>query len=96
MCRKVEASCVNSLGDHNKRMGKKVMLSEEAYTLLASHRRANESFSDLVKRLVLPPIKTFGDLERHLENVEGPLFSDMTALRRLRSRKRRFNAGRLS
>jgi len=68
-------------------MSKNVMLSDEAYAALASHKKPDESFSDVIKRLAPPPIKTFGDLERYLENSEGPLFSDMKALRRLRDRK---------
>jgi predicted CopG family antitoxin len=70
-------------------MSKNVMLSDDAYAALASHKKSNESFSDVIKRLAPPPIKTFGDLERHLDTVEGPLFSDMKALRRLRARKLR-------
>lgn len=63
------------------------MLSDEAYAALAKHKRANESFSDVIKRLAPPPIKTFGDLERYLDNLEGPLFADMEALRRVKARK---------
>jgi hypothetical protein len=48
------------------------MLSDEAYAVLLKHKRKHESFSDVVKRLVPPVIKTFGDLEKHLDNLEGP------------------------
>ena len=73
-------------------MSKNVMLSDDAYAALLKHKKANESFSDVIKRLAPPPIETFGDLEKHLENLNGPLFSDMEALRRIRARKKRLNA----
>ena len=73
-------------------MSKNVMLSDEAYEALLKHKKASESFSDVIKRLVPPPIRTFGDLEKYLEHLEGPLFSDMTALRRVKARKARSNA----
>jgi predicted CopG family antitoxin len=68
-------------------MSKTVMLSEDAYAALLAHKKGKESFSDLVKRLAPPPIKTFGDLEKYLETLEGPLFSDMEMLRRVRGEK---------
>ena len=73
-------------------MSKNVMLSDEAYAALAKHKKGNESFSDVIKRLAPAPIKTFGDLEKHLETLEGPLFTDMEALRRVKARKARRNA----
>ena len=73
-------------------MSKNVMLSDEAYTALLKHKKRNESFSDVIKRLAPPPIKTFGDLEKHLQNTEGPLFTDMEVLRRVKARKARSNA----
>jgi len=73
-------------------MSKNVMLSDQAYQALLKHKRKEESFSDVIRRLAPPPIETFGDLEKHLENLEGPLFSDMDALRRVRARKKRLNA----
>jgi predicted CopG family antitoxin len=73
-------------------MSKNVMLSDEAYDALLKHKKKEESFSDVVKRLAPPPIQTFGDLEKHLKNLEGPLFSDMEALRRIKARKKRLNA----
>jgi predicted CopG family antitoxin len=73
-------------------MGKNVMLSEEAYAALSEHKRKDESFSDVIKRLAPPPLRTFGDLEKYLETLEGPLFSDMAALERVRARKKRANA----
>ena len=57
-----------------------------------AHRHGGESFSTVVKRLVPPPIRTFGDLEKFLEETEGPLFSDMEALKRVRERKAKANA----
>lgn len=73
-------------------MSKNIMLSDEAYQALLKQKRSGESFSEVVKRLAPPPIETFGDLERHLDNIEGPLFSNMAALRRVKARKQRANA----
>ena len=72
-------------------MSKNVMLRDEACQALLEHKKKKESFSDVVKRLAPPRIETFGDLERHLDNLEGPLFSDMAALRQLRAKKQRSN-----
>jgi predicted CopG family antitoxin len=72
-------------------MSKNVMLSDDAYAALARHKKLDESFSDVVKRFVPPPIRTFGDLEKHLENLEGPLNLDFAALERIRKRKRKQN-----
>lgn len=72
-------------------MSKNVMLSDEAYAALKKHKRGDESFSDVVKRLAPPPIRTFGDLEKHLASVEGPLNVDFDALERIKARKRKFN-----
>lgn len=63
------------------------MLSDEAYAALLEHKKKCESFSDVVKRFVPPPIRTFGDLEKHLKNLEGPLNVDFEALERVRKRK---------
>lgn len=68
-------------------MSKNVMLSEDAYAALLKHKKKNESFSDVVKRFVPPPIRTFGDLEKHLQNLDGPLNVDFEALERVRRRK---------
>ena len=73
-------------------MSKNVMLSDEAYAALSQHKRKGESFSDVVKRLAPPPLNTFGDLEKYLGNLDGPLFSDMAALERIKARKKRANA----
>ena len=73
-------------------MSKNVMLSDEAYEALLKHKRGTESFSDVIKRLAPPPLRTFGNLEKYLENLEGPLFSDLNALRRVKARKTRSNA----
>jgi predicted CopG family antitoxin len=67
------------------------MLSDEAYGVLLKQKKKKESFSDVVKRLVPPPIRTFGDLEKHLENLEGPLNLDFEALDRIRKRKLKAN-----
>ena len=73
-------------------MSKNVMLNDAAYGALLKHKREGESLSDVVKRFVPPPIRTFGDLERHLQNLDGPLNLDFQALQRLRQRKQ--GAGR--
>ena len=68
-------------------MSRNVNLDDEAVAALEAHRRGQESFSKVVKRLAPPPIRTFGDLERFLDELEGPLFTDLEALQRLRKRK---------
>lgn len=73
------------------RMSRSVILSDKAYAALIGHKRPNETLSNVIERLVASPINTFGDLERHLANTEGPLFTDRKALRRLRDRKLRTN-----
>lgn len=70
-------------------MSKNVMLSDEAYVALSKHKRGGESFSEVIKRLAPPPIETFGDLEKHLNSVEGPLFPRMGRLRRVAERKKK-------
>lgn len=70
-------------------MSRNVNLDDEAVAALEAHRRGNESFSKVVKRLAPPPIRTLGDLERFLEELEGPLFSDLEALKKVRERKAR-------
>jgi predicted CopG family antitoxin len=68
-------------------MSRNVNLDDEAVAALEAHRRGDESFSKVVKRLAPPPIRTFGDLEKFLEELEGPLFSDLEALKRIRKQK---------
>jgi hypothetical protein len=68
-------------------MSRNANLDAEAIAALEAHRRGNESFSRVVKRLAPPPIKTFGDLEKFLDQLDGPLFSDLETLRRLRERR---------
>jgi len=70
-------------------MSKNVMLNDAAYAALQKHQRDGESLSDVVKRFVPPPIRTFGDLEKHLEELDGPLNIDFEALDRLRLRKQK-------
>jgi hypothetical protein len=73
-------------------MSKNVMLNDNAYAALLTHKREDESLSDVVKRFVPRPIRTFGDLEKHLQNLDGPLNVDFEALERLRRRKQKANA----
>jgi predicted CopG family antitoxin len=68
-------------------MSRNVNLDDEAVAALEAHRRGNESFSKVVKRLAPPPIRTFGDLEKFLEELEGPLLPDLEVLRRVRERR---------
>ena len=68
-------------------MSRNVNLDDEAVAALEAQRRGNESFSKVVKRLVPPPIRTFGDLEKFLDELEGPLLPDLEALRRVRQRR---------
>jgi len=75
-------------------MSKNVMLSDEAYAALLEQKKKHESFSDVVKQFVAPPIRTFGDLEKHLQNLEGPLNVDFEALERVRKRKRKASHAR--
>jgi predicted CopG family antitoxin len=72
-------------------MSKRVLLSDEAYAVLLKHKKPKESLSDVVKRFVPAPIRNFGDLEKHLDNLEGPLNVDFEALERIRRRKQKAN-----
>lgn len=71
-------------------MGKSANLSEEAYAVLQANKRSKkESLSQVILRVVAKPIRTFGDLERHLESLDDTVFDriDIQALRRVRKRK---------
>jgi len=71
-------------------MSKPASLSDEAYqALVAQKQRNKESLSDVILRFVPRPIRTFGDLEKHLENLGGPIIVDYKALDRVRERKRK-------
>lgn len=71
-------------------MSKPAQLSEEAYEALKAHKQnPKESLSKVILRFVPPPIRTFGDLEKHLENFDGPVIPDLNAVRRVRDRKRK-------
>jgi predicted CopG family antitoxin len=66
-------------------MGKSAMLSDEAYARLqAAKESKSESLSDVIVRFVPPPIRTFGDLEKALEQIDGPIIPDLEAVERLR------------
>ena len=70
-------------------MSKPATLSNEAYEVLkANKRHEKESLSSVILRFVPRPIKTFGDLEKHLNSLEAPLALDWQALARIRERKR--------
>jgi predicted CopG family antitoxin len=73
-------------------MSKPATLSEEAYKLLAANRKhPKESLSSVIMRFVPRPIRTFGALEKHLDQVDGQLQVDMKELERVRERKRKAN-----
>jgi predicted CopG family antitoxin len=72
-------------------MSRNVNLDDDAVAALEAHRRGNESFSKVVKRLAPPPIRTFGDLEKFLAEIDGPIFPDLEALKKLRERKLKAN-----
>jgi hypothetical protein len=99
MCNPITTSIINQRnrfklvwGGGVNIMSKNVMLSDKAYQALLKHKKKEESFSDVVNRRAPPPIETFGDLEEHLDNLQGALFSDMAALRRVSARKKRLNS----
>lgn len=72
-------------------MSKPATLSDEAYAALMAHKREkDDSLSQIILRFVPPPIRTFGDLEKHLENLEGPVV-DMDILREIQARKKKAN-----
>ena len=69
-------------------MGKPATLSETAYKAIqATKLFEKESISEVILRLVPRPLHTFGDLEAHLSNLEGPVIADEAALERLRKAK---------
>jgi predicted CopG family antitoxin len=73
-------------------MSKPATLSEEAYAALMAHKQGKrDSLSQVILRFVPRPIRTFGDLEKHLEHLEGPVNADFEALERIRHRKRKAN-----
>ena len=74
-------------------MSKNVNLDDEAVAALDGHRRKGESYSKVIKRIVTPPIRTFGDLERFLAQSEGPVL-DLKVLDRIRRRKQNMKQAR--
>jgi len=71
-------------------MSKPATLSDEAYQALVAQKQGKkESLSDIILRFVPRPIRTFGDLEKHLENLDGPIVADYEALERVRRRKQK-------
>ena len=71
-------------------MNKPISLSDEAHQALMAHKKhKGDSLSDVILRFVPRPIRTFGDLEKHLENLEGPVIVDYEALKRVRRRKQK-------
>ena len=69
-------------------MSKRAILSDEAYKALTAQKQGKaDSLSQVILRFVPRPIRTFGDLEKHFENVEGPVVVDYEALEHVRARK---------
>ena len=58
---------------------------------MAHKKGKKDSLSQVILRFVPRPIRTFGDLEKHLENLEGPVNVDYQALQRMRQRKQKAN-----
>ena len=75
-------------------MGKSANLSEQAYAALQANKLSKrESLSQVIVRLVPQPIRTFGDLEKHLEDLDQGVIEriDLEGLQRLCERKRKAN-----
>ena len=73
-------------------MSKPATLSDKAYAaLLAQKSGKTDSLSQVILRFVPPPIRTFGDLENHLQHLEGPVNVDFEALKRIKRRKQEAN-----
>jgi predicted CopG family antitoxin len=71
-------------------MSKPATLSDEAYqALIAQKQGKKESLSEVILRFVPRPIRTFGDLQKHLESLDGPIVVDYEALERVRRRKQK-------
>lgn len=71
-------------------MSKNVNLDDEAIAVLEAQKRKGESYSKVIKRLVAPPIRTFGDLEKALNEIEGPIF-DVDLVEKLHNERKRSN-----
>jgi predicted CopG family antitoxin len=72
-------------------MGRSANLSEEAYSVLkANKEQPGESLSRVILRLVPRPIRTFEDLEKHLDSLDDCVFDkvDTAALRKNRKGNR--------
>jgi predicted CopG family antitoxin len=73
-------------------MSKPATLSDEAYDALRAQKLGKkDSLSQVILRFVPRPIRTFGDLEKHLNSLEGPVNVDYEALERVRRRKGKAN-----
>jgi predicted CopG family antitoxin len=74
-------------------MSKPAQLSDDAYRALVAHRQdQGDSLSQVILRFVPQPIRTFGDLEKHLDRLDGPVVVDYEALERVRRKKRKAGA----
>jgi hypothetical protein len=73
-------------------MSKNVNLDDEAIAALDAYRREGESYSKVIKRKVGPPIRTFGDLEKALNQIDGPIL-DLDRVEKIRRTARRSKRG---
>lgn len=69
-------------------MSKNVNLDDEAIAALEAHKREGESYSKVIKRVIPAPIRTFGDLEKALSEIDGPLF-DLDMIEKVRKDRKR-------
>ena len=67
-------------------MSKNVNLDDTAVAALEAHKRPGESYSKVIKRRIPPPIRTFGDLERALDDIHGPIL-DLDLIEKIRRAK---------
>lgn len=71
-------------------MSKLISLSDDAIEALEAARKSpKEHLSKVVLRFVPRPIRTFGDLEKHLDSLDSQALAriDLKKLRALRVRK---------
>jgi hypothetical protein len=75
-------------------MSRTLRLSDGAYAGLLKHKRRGETFSDVVMRLAAGTLETFGELERHLDCIDGALFPRIERVRRAGAGRKRRSGGR--
>jgi hypothetical protein len=78
---------------HTACMSKNVNLDDSAIAALDAHRREGESYSKVIKRKIGPPIRTFGDLEKALNQIDGPILN-LDLIEKLRRNASKSRKGR--